>query len=121
MATAPRSPRSSAASRNPTRCFTISKRVIRTYRLPLGLFRDLVDAFQQDVTKKRYASFAELSDYCRRSANPVGRLLLALFKRTTEADLAASDAICSALQLINFWQDVDIDYTPRPAHLSSTG
>jgi squalene synthase HpnC len=85
--------------------------VVRTYRLPVGLFRDLVDAFQQDVTKKRYASFAELSDYCRRSANPVGRLLLALFKRTTEADLAASDAICSALQLINFWQDVDIDYT----------
>ena len=63
------------------------------------------------MTQKRYASFAELSDYCRRSANPVGRLLLILFKRTTEQDLAASDAICSALQLINFWQDVDIDYS----------
>jgi squalene synthase HpnC len=85
--------------------------VIRTYRLPVSLFRDLVDAFRQDVTKKRYASFAELSDYCRRSANPVGRLVLILFKRTAEQDLAASDAICSALQLINFWQDVDIDYS----------
>ena len=50
-------------------------------------------------------------DYCRRSANPVGRLLLHLFKRTTESDLRQSDAICSALQLINFWQDVDVDYT----------
>jgi phytoene synthase len=70
----------------------------------------LLDAFSQDVIKKRYASFIEVSDYCRRSANPVGRLLLHLFKRTAEPDLRASDAICSALQLINFWQDVDIDY-----------
>jgi phytoene synthase len=50
-------------------------------------------------------------DYCRRSANPVGRLLLHLFKRTTESNLRQSDAICSALQLVNFWQDVDVDYT----------
>ena len=84
--------------------------VIRAYALPIGLFRDLVDAFIQDVTKKRYASFPEVMDYCRRSANPVGRLLLHLFKRTAEPELRASDAICSALQLINFWQDVDIDY-----------
>ena len=84
---------------------------IEAYGLPIAPFQDLIDAFRQDVTKKRYASFAELSDYCRRSANPVGRLLLALFKRTTAQDLAASDAICSALQLVNFWQDVDIDYT----------
>jgi squalene synthase HpnC len=85
--------------------------VVHRYELPIAPFQDLVDAFRQDVTQKRYASFAELSDYCRRSANPVGRLLLALFKRTTEQDLAASDAICSALQLINFWQDVEVDYT----------
>jgi len=85
--------------------------IARQYALPLQLFRDLLDAFAQDVVKKRYASFTELLEYCRRSANPVGRLLLHLFNRTTERDLRASDAICSALQLVNFWQDVDIDYT----------
>jgi len=85
-------------------------RIVRERTLPLPLFHDLLDAFSQDVIKKRYASFAEVSDYCRRSANPVGRLLLHLFKRTSEPDLRRSDAICSALQLINFWQDLDIDY-----------
>jgi phytoene synthase len=86
-------------------------KVIREHELPVQLFTDLLDAFAQDVTKKRYANFAEVLDYCRRSANPIGRLLLHLFKRTNESDLRASDAICSALQLINHWQDVDIDYT----------
>src|SRR5207237_3910694 len=95
------------------RLFHELARIVREYDLPLGLFRDLIDAFAQDVTKKRYASFAELADYCRRSANPVGRLLLHLFKRTTESELAQSDAICTALQLINFWQDVDIDAKDR--------
>ncbi len=85
--------------------------IVRDHGLPLPLFRDLLDAFSQDVVKKRYASFAELADYCRRSANPVGRLLLHLFKRTSDSQLRASDAVCSALQLINFWQDVDIDYS----------
>jgi squalene synthase HpnC len=86
-------------------------KIIREHELPVQLFADLLDAFSQDVTKKRYASFAEVLDYCRRSANPVGRLLLHLFKRTNELNLRHSDAICSALQLINHWQDVDIDYT----------
>jgi phytoene synthase len=85
-------------------------KIIREHELPVELFADLLDAFAQDVTKKRYANFAEVLDYCRRSANPVGRLLLHLFKRTNESDLRASDAICSALQLVNFWQDVDLDY-----------
>ncbi|MGE5639113.1 MAG: squalene synthase HpnC [Clostridia bacterium] len=85
--------------------------VVREHGLPLQLFSDLLDAFTQDVTKKRYASYAEVLDYCRRSANPVGRLLLHLFKHTTEPALRASDAICSALQLINFWQDVGVDFT----------
>ena len=67
--------------------------------------------------KKRYADFAEVLDYCRRSANPVGRLLLHLFKQTADSDLRASDAICSALQLVNFWQDVDIDYTKDNASI----
>jgi len=86
-------------------------KIIREHELPVQLFADLLDAFSQDVTKKRYASYADVLDYCRRSANPVGRLLLHLFKRTTDSDLRQSDAICSALQLINHWQDVDIDYT----------
>ncbi|MGH8723720.1 MAG: squalene synthase HpnC [Burkholderiales bacterium] len=85
-------------------------KVIREHELPAQLFADLLDAFSQDVTKKRYADFPEVLDYCRRSANPVGRLLLHLFKRTTDSNLRSSDAICSALQLINFWQDVSLDY-----------
>jgi squalene synthase HpnC len=85
-------------------------KTIREHELPVELFADLLDAFCQDVTKKRYANFSELLDYCRRSANPVGRLLLHLFKRTSDLNCRHSDAICSALQLINFWQDVDLDY-----------
>src|SRR5438067_8490871 len=92
-------------------------RIVRDCGLPLGLFGDLLDAFTQDVTKKRYANFAELLDYCRRSANPVGRLLLHLFKRTSEQDLAGSDAVCTALQLINFWQDVEIDFANGRVYL----
>ena len=87
------------------------QKIIREHELPVQLFADLLDAFSQDVTKKRYASFSEVMDYCRRSANPVGRLLLHLFKRTTDSDLQRSDAICSALQLINHWQDVEIDFS----------
>ena len=85
-------------------------KIIREHELPVALFADLLDAFSQDVTKKRYANFADVLDYCRRSANPVGRLLLQLFKRTSDSNCRASDAICSALQLVNFWQDVDVDY-----------
>ena len=84
--------------------------VIRKYDLPLQLFRDLLDAFTQDVTKTRYADFAELLEYCRRSANPIGRLLLHLNFIVTPQNLAWSDSICSALQLINHWQDVAIDW-----------
>ena len=85
--------------------------VIARYHLPLQLFRDLLDAFVQDVSKDRYGDFAELMDYCRRSADPVGRLLLHLFGHATAQNLFRSDAICSALQLINHWQDVGIDAT----------
>jgi phytoene synthase len=83
--------------------------VIARYELPLQLFRDLLDAFMQDVDQDRYRDFAELMDYCRRSADPVGRLLLHLFGAATAQNLERSDAICSALQLINHWQDVGID------------
>ncbi len=84
--------------------------VIREHRLPIGLFRDLLSAFSQDVTKQRYADFGEVMDYCRRSANPVGRLLLHLYGETAPRSMAYSDGICSSLQLINFLQDIEIDY-----------
>ena len=84
--------------------------VIREHRLPVQLFRDLLSAFAQDVTKQRYADFGEVMDYCRRSANPVGRLLLHLYGETGPRSLACSDGICASLQLINFLQDVEIDY-----------
>ncbi len=93
-----------------TPLFRDLEKIIREHGLPVQLFADLLDAFSQDVTQKRYSDFLELMDYCRRSANPVGRLLLQLFKRTSDSNLRQSDAICSALQLINHWQDVDIDY-----------
>ncbi len=93
------------------------QRIVRDHGLPLQLFHDLLDAFAQDVAKARYASFAEVLDYCRRSANPVGRLLLHLFKRTSETELAQSDAICTSLQLINFWQDAAIDYARDRVYL----
>ncbi|MDR1995892.1 squalene synthase HpnC [Azonexus sp.] len=83
---------------------------IREHALPLQPFHDLLDAFAQDVVKKRYADYPELLDYCRRSANPVGRLVLHLFERTEPEHLEQSDCICTALQLINFWQDVAIDW-----------
>ena len=84
--------------------------IIRKYDLPIELFRDLLSAFSQDVVKNRYADFAEVMNYCRRSANPVGRLLLHLFDDTSDTHFAFSDNICSSLQLINFLQDVESDY-----------
>ncbi|MBI4205905.1 MAG: squalene synthase HpnC [Betaproteobacteria bacterium] len=90
--------------------FAALAEIIRKYRLPVDAFRDLLSAFSQDVTKNRYADFAEVLDYCRRSANPVGRLLLVLYGSATAQNLLHSDAICSSLQLINFLQDVAIDY-----------
>lgn len=83
--------------------------VVRQYKLPVQLLRDLLDAFAQDVVKDRYADYAELLDYCRRSADPVGRLLLHLFHAASDENLRQSDAVCSALQLINHWQDVAVD------------
>ena len=84
--------------------------LIREHDLPIQLFHDLLSAFAQDVTTKRYADYAGVLDYCRRSANPVGRLLLYLYGAATEQNLQYSDAICTSLQLINFWQDVAIDW-----------
>lgn len=83
---------------------------VSRHRLPLQPFHDLLSAFRQDVDTKRYATFDELLDYCRRSANPVGRLLLHLAGAASPENLLLSDDICSALQLINFIQDIGQDY-----------
>lgn len=91
-----------------------------TWKLPVPLLRDLIDAFKQDVVKKRYANFDELLDYSRRSANPVGRLVLHLFHypdAVPHERLRQSDSICSALQLINFWQDVAVDWQKGRVYL----
>jgi squalene synthase HpnC len=106
------------AGRAPEAQFARIADAIRTHELPVQLLRDLIDAFAQDVVKKRYADFAELMDYSRRSANPVGRLVLHVFERVegrhmtpvSPSWLRLSDLICSALQFINFWQDVAVDW-----------
>jgi len=83
--------------------------VIHEYGLPLQPFCDLLSAFKQDVVVTRYQDFARLLDYCRRSANPVGFLMLSLYGAADAANVRDSDATCSALQLINFLQDVAVD------------
>ncbi len=100
-----------------TPLFADVARIVREHDLPLQLFHDLLDAFTQDVVKKRYADFAEVLDYCRRSANPIGRLLLILFGSNTEQNRGWSDSICSALQLVNFWQDVELDFAKGRIYL----
>ncbi len=83
---------------------------IRTCKLPVDLFEALLSAFRQDITVTRYATWADVDDYCRRSANPVGRLVLRLFGHDDARLDAWSDAICTALQLTNFWQDFAVDW-----------
>jgi phytoene synthase len=83
---------------------------IRAHDLPVALFEDLISAFRQDITTVRYASWTDLFDYCRRSANPVGRLVLRIAGHSDPALDTASDAVCTALQLTNFWQDLKIDF-----------
>lgn len=84
--------------------------VIKKHALPLELFYNLLTAFSMDVTKHRYATHADVLHYCSYSANPVGRLLLYLYNLATPVNLAQSDAVCSALQIINFLQDITQDY-----------
>ena len=87
------------------------------HALPLPLLRDLLSAFRQDVTLHRYPTWAALQDYCRRSADPIGRLLLHLHHCATPDNASKSDAICTALQLVNFWQDVAIDWRKGRVYL----
>jgi len=89
--------------------FVALHETIRELDLPLSLFTDLLSAFRQDVVKRRYANFAEVLDYCRRSANPIGRLVLLLHRHREEELHLLADHICTGLQLANFWQDVGVD------------
>lgn len=107
-----------ASNRTPeTALFSDVARIVREHTLPLDPFYHLLSAFSQDVVKTRYADFDELLDYCRRSANPVGRLMLHLFGVADTRNFELSDAICSSLQLINFWQDVAIDWDKDRVYL----
>lgn len=92
---------------------------ITEFSIPIDPFRDLISAFQQDQVVHQYSTFAQLKDYCRRSADPVGRLVLYLCRQHRSETVAWSDSICTGLQLANFWQDVARDadigrcYLPR--------
>jgi squalene synthase HpnC len=90
------------------------------HRLPVPLLADLLDAFAQDAAQTRYVDRSQLLDYCRRSANPIGRLLLHLYGIDDAGALARSDAICSALQLANFWQDLGVDASRGRLYVPST-
>ncbi len=83
---------------------------IRVCNLPVSLLEDLLSAFRQDVATTRYATWQELLDYCRRSANPIGRLVLRIAGYGGDEVELPSDAVCTALQLTNFWQDLAIDW-----------
>jgi squalene synthase HpnC len=90
---------------------------IRRHALPLAPFRDLLSAFRQDVLQGRYARYADVLDYCARSANPIGRLLLHLYAVTGTEERRNSDAICTGLQLANFWQDIALDWRKGRVYL----
>jgi squalene synthase HpnC len=84
--------------------------MIKARKLPYQPFYDLLDAFSQDISKTRYANYDEVLDYCSRSANPIGRLMLHLYAQSSASNIKLSDNICSALQIINFLQDIAIDF-----------
>lgn len=112
----------SAEPRHPV--FIALREVAARHRLEARPFHDLIDAFELDQTKSRYATWDEVVGYCRQSADPVGRIVLRLFGETEDAEtLAASDAVCTGLQLANHWQDIRRDleerdriYVPQECH-----
>ncbi len=104
------------AVENPKAAHPLLQRTVETIRefdLPVGLFLDLCAAFARDAVKNRYADLGELLEYCRLSANPVGRLLLHLHREVSPTNLARSDSICTALQILNHCQDAGRDYRER--------
>jgi len=106
----PRHPIVEGEPANTNEIFLALGATIREKQLPSGLFEDLLSAFRQDVTVTRYESWVDVMDYCRRSANPVGRLVLRIADYRDPKLDGWSDAICTALQLTNFWQDLKIDF-----------
>jgi phytoene synthase len=92
------------------RIFLALGATIRACNLPVSLFDDLLSAFRQDITTPRYDTWSAVLDYCRRSANPVGRLVLRIAGHHDQALDRSSDALCTALQLTNFWQDLEHDW-----------
>jgi squalene synthase HpnC len=100
-----------------TPMFALLSKTVTDHDLPVQPLRDLLSAFKQDVVTTRYETFDCLLDYCMRSANPVGLLMLHLYRAATPENVRHSDAICTALQLINFWQDVAIDWTKNRIYL----
>jgi squalene synthase HpnC len=87
------------------------------FQIPIELFQNLLTAFRSDVTTSRYASFDDLLAYCENSANPIGRLVLLLFNYRSESLFQRSDALCTALQLTNFWQDIRVDNAKNRIYL----
>ena len=106
----PVSPDANRAAAEDDFIFFALQHTIRTLALPRTLFHDLLSAFRQDVVRTRYETWPDLLDYCRRSANPVGRLVLRVAGCNDTRLDAQSDAVCTALQLTNFWQDLAIDW-----------
>ncbi|MEW4489804.1 squalene synthase HpnC [Thalassoglobus sp. JC818] len=86
------------------------KPTIEKFSIPIDPFEDLISAFEQDQSVQNYDTFSQLTDYCRRSANPVGRIVLHLIGSPHPENLRCSDSICTGLQLANFWQDVSRDH-----------
>jgi squalene synthase HpnC len=90
--------------------FVALRDTVEQFEIPPDPFEDLISAFEQDQAVTRYETFAQLHEYCRRSADPVGRLVLYLMRQADEANFRLSDSICTGLQLANFWQDVARDF-----------
>ena len=86
---------------------------IKLHDLPISSFRQLLTAFRQDIDKKTYQTMEEVLQYCQNSANPIGHLVLKLYKIDSASAIAASNGTCTGLQLVNFLQDLQSDWTQR--------
>lgn len=97
--------------------FTRLEQTIHEYKLPIEPFIDLLSAFEQDLSVKTYNNRADLLHYCQRSANPVGLLMLHLYQAATTENIEQSNAICTGLQLVNFCQDISIDFAKQRCYI----
>lgn len=97
--------------------FIALAKTVEDNRIPIEPLENLLNAFRQDVMKQRYKRFDELLEYCKNSANPVGRLVLMIFGCHDEEFFKYSDKLCTALQLTNFWQDVEVDLRKQRIYL----